>query len=114
VSAPLNLAILSGSALTLNPTSAQAGQRVTITGSGFGATQGTGYVRLVDNFVGWGGPGDGATFLVNTWSDTSITFTVPTPSGPNGQWAVTPGTTATVTVTNPSGVVSAPLNLAIQ
>jgi len=36
---------------------------------------------------------------IDRWSDSAITFTVPTPSGTNGQWAVTPGTTATINVT---------------
>jgi hypothetical protein len=40
---------------------------------------------------------------VNSWSDDRITFTVPTPSGPGGVWHVTPGTTATVSVTTPAG-----------
>ncbi len=86
---------------------------MTITGSGFGTSQGSGYVQLVDNGVSWGAPGNAATFAPLTWSDGSITFTVPTPSGNGGVWAVTPGSTATVTVTNSSGVVTGPLNLTI-
>ena len=50
-----------------------------------------------------GAPFDGATFHIDSWSDTAITFTVPTPSGDNGIWHVTPGTTATVTVTTSAG-----------
>jgi hypothetical protein len=97
---------------SLSPTSAAAGQQVTIHGSNFGATQGSSYVFFVDGGTSWGAPFDGATFQVNSWSDTAITFTVPTPSGPNGIWHVTPGDTATVQVTTPGGS-SASVPLAI-
>ena len=69
---------------SLSTTSAQAGQQVTINGSGFGASQGNGYVAFSDNGTNWGAPGNTATFTVDSWSDTAITFTVPTPSGTNG------------------------------
>jgi glucan 1,6-alpha-isomaltosidase len=75
--------------------------------------QGSSYVFFVDGGTRWGVPFDGATFQVNSWSDTSITFTVPTPSGPNGIWHVTPGDTATVQVTTPAGSsASVPLAIA--
>ncbi len=67
---------------SLSTTSAQAGQQVTINGSGFGSSQGNGYVAFSDNGTNWGAPGNTATFTVDSWSDTAITFTVPTPSGP--------------------------------
>ncbi|WP_169740024.1 ricin-type beta-trefoil lectin domain protein [Actinospica robiniae] len=86
-----------------SPAKATAGQQVTISGSGFGASQGSSYLTLSDNGTTWGAPGDAATFAVNSWSDSAITFTVPTPSGTNGQWAVTPGSSATVSVTTGSG-----------
>jgi predicted alpha-1,2-mannosidase len=91
---------------SVSPSPASAGQVVTITGSGFGATQGSGYVAFSDNGTNWGTPGSSATFKVDSWSDTSITFTVPTPSGTNGIWAVSPGTNASVMVVNSSGGVS--------
>lgn len=100
---------------SVSPSTAGAGQQVTVTGSGFGATQGSSYLTFSDNGTNWGAPGDQATFTVDSWSDGSITFTVPTPSGSSGQWAVTPGSTATVTVTNASGgQTSAAANLAIS
>lgn len=86
-----------------SPATAAAGQQVTVTGSGFGASQGSGYLTFSDNGTNWGAPGDLATFTVNSWSDSAVTFTVPQPSGTNGQWAVTPGSTATVSVTTGSG-----------
>jgi hypothetical protein len=86
-----------------SPSAAAAGQQVTITGSGFGASQGSGYLTFSDDATTWGAPGDAATFTVDSWSDSAITFTVPTPSGTNGQWAVTPGTEATVSVTTGAG-----------
>jgi predicted alpha-1,2-mannosidase len=93
-------------ATSVSPATASAGQTVTITGSGFGATQGSGYVAFSDNGTNWGSPGNLATFQVDSWSDTSITFTVPTPSGPGGEWAVSAGTDASVMVVNSSGDVS--------
>ena len=88
---------------SVDPTSAAAGQVVTINGRNFGATQGSSYVFFVDGDTSWGAPFDGAEFHVDSWSDTKVTFTVPTPSGPGGIWHVTPGTTATVSVTTPAG-----------
>lgn len=79
---------------------------MTVTGSGFGASQGSGYVAFSDLGTNWGAPGNAAALTINSWSDTKITFTVPTPSGTNGQYRVWPGTTASVTVVNGSGAVS--------
>ena len=98
---------------SLSTTSAQAGQQVTINGSGFGASQGNGYVAFSDNGTNWGSPGNVATFTVDSWSDTAITFTVPTPSGTNGVWRVWPGTPASVTVVDNSGDMSDSPELAI-
>ena len=91
---------------SLSPASANAGDLVTINGSGFGATQGSGYVTFSDNGTNWGAPGNAATFQIDSWSDSAITFTVPTPSGPNGVWHVWPGTMAMVTVVNASAQTS--------
>jgi IPT/TIG domain len=93
-------------AASLTPATAAAGQPVTINGSGFGASQGSGYVAFSDNGINWGAPGNAATFHIDSWSDTAITFTVPTPSGGNGQFHVFSGTPASVTVVNNSGAVS--------
>jgi predicted alpha-1,2-mannosidase len=91
---------------SVSPSPAAAGQQVTISGSGFGATQGSGYVAFSDNGTNWGAPGNTGTFQVDSWSDTSVTFTVPTPSGPGGAFAVSPGTDASVMVVNSSGAAS--------
>ncbi len=93
-------------ATSLSPATASAGQQVTINGSGFGATQGSGYVAFSDNGINWGAPGNTATFQVNSWSDTAITFTVPTPSGSTDQYFVEPGTNASVRATTSSGTVA--------
>jgi predicted alpha-1,2-mannosidase len=100
-------------ATSLSATSAKAGDQVTINGSGFGSSQGNGYVAFSDNGTNWGAPGNGATFTVDSWSDTAITFTVPAPSGTNGEWRVWPGTPASVTVVDNSGDVSDSPELAI-
>jgi predicted alpha-1,2-mannosidase len=93
---------------SVSPATAAAGQTVTVHGSGFGASQGSGYVQFQDNGVSWGcGPcGNVAALTIDSWSNTAITFTVPTPSGPNNEWAVAPGTEAMVTVANSSGGMS--------
>jgi predicted alpha-1,2-mannosidase len=91
---------------SLSATSASAGTQVTINGSGFGATQGSSYVAFGDNGTNWGAPGNAATFTVTSWSDTAITFTVPQPSGTNGQYKVWAGTPAALMVTDNSGNVS--------
>ena len=41
-----------------SPASAAAGQQVTVTGSGFGATQGSSYLTFSDNGTNWGAPPD--------------------------------------------------------
>lgn len=97
---------------SISPTSAAAGAKVTLTGSHFGAKQAGRYLTFSDNGNNWGAPVDLALFTIDSWSDTSITFTVPEPSGPNGSWAVVPGTTATVSVTTRGGTSNA-VNLAI-
>ncbi|GAB3799617.1 hypothetical protein GCM10028798_12940 [Humibacter antri] len=94
----------------VNPSAASAGQEVTITGTGFGVTQGSSYLKFTDGQINWGQPGDLGTFQIDSWSDTSISFTVPTPSGPGGEYSVTPGTTATIVVTTAVGT-SAPTTM---
>jgi hypothetical protein len=88
----------------VSPQRMKPGGLVTLKGSGFGATQGSGYVRLSDASTTWGGP-KGVVLHINAWAGTRITFTLPVPSGTSNQWRVVPGTTATVTVTQ-SGATS--------
>jgi predicted alpha-1,2-mannosidase len=88
---------------SLSATSASAGGQVTINGSGFGSSQGNGYVAFSDNGTNWGAPGSTPTLTVDSWSNTAITFTVPTASGGYQVWA---GTPASVTVVGNSGDVS--------
>jgi lysophospholipase L1-like esterase len=76
-------------AQSVTPATASAGQQVTVAGAGFGATQG--HVDFSDN-------GSSQTPVVDSWSDTAITFTVPAD--------VYPGTSASVTVVNASGASS--------
>ena len=96
---------MSGPVLTgVSPSPAPAGQTVTITGSGFGASQGSGYVAFSDLGTNWGGTGN-AGETIDSWSDTAITFTVPSASGSAHVWA---GSTATVEVVTGSGATSDP------
>jgi alpha-glucosidase (family GH31 glycosyl hydrolase) len=98
---------------SVSPSTASAGDVVTVTGSGFGATQGGNYLTFSDDGTNWGAPPDEATFTIDSWSDDKITFTVPEPSGTNGTWHVDPGSTATITVTSSLGTVSNTGTLAI-
>jgi hypothetical protein len=72
---------------SLSPTSGSAGQIVTITGSRFGATQGTSTVMF-----------NGVTATVSSWSDTSIVAAVP-PTAATGPVVVTVGGQASNAVT---------------
>jgi hypothetical protein len=103
---------------SVSPTVASPGQQVTITGSGFGATQGTGFVALADRGNSWDAPqqsgswwwlGAGssapAPMTIDSWSDTKITFTVPASSGPT---ELGPGTLASLAVVSSSGAAAAP------
>ncbi|HEV2377494.1 MAG TPA: IPT/TIG domain-containing protein, partial [Streptosporangiaceae bacterium] len=98
---------------SVSPNPAAAGQTVTIRGSGFGATQGAGYIQFSNVGTYWGAPGNLATFQVGSWSDQAITFTVPEPSGTNGVWHVSTGTTATVNVIDAAGAVSRTMTLEV-
>ena len=91
---------------SVTPSSAQPGQIVTINGSAFGSTQSSGYVHFADNGQNWGQPGNASTFVIDSWSDTKITFTLPVPSGTTNQWRILPNSTRTVTVVNSNGSTS--------
>jgi Glycosyl hydrolases family 31/Domain of unknown function (DUF5110)/NPCBM-associated, NEW3 domain of alpha-galactosidase/Carbohydrate binding module (family 6)/IPT/TIG domain len=97
----------------VQPASGNAGTSITITGQNFGASQGSSYLFLADLDTSWGAPFDGATLSITSWSDTSITFALPSPQGPNGVWHLVPGTTATVTV-NVNGSASNAGQIAIS
>jgi predicted alpha-1,2-mannosidase len=84
-------------ATSASPSSASAGQQVTINGSGFGSSQGSGYVEFGDNGSSWGGSGQTA-LQIDSWSDTAVTFTVPS--------GVSPGSPASVAVVTDGGSVS--------
>jgi predicted alpha-1,2-mannosidase len=84
-------------ATSVTPGVASGGQQVTIAGSGFGASQGSGYVEFSDNGSSWGGTGQSA-LTIDSWSDSAVTFTVPS--------SVSPGSPASVTVVTGSGSMS--------
>ncbi len=84
-------------ATSVTPGVASGGQQVTINGSGFGATQGSGHVEFSDNGSSWGGSGE-PTLQIDSWSDTAVKFTVPS--------SVSPGSPASVTVVTGSGSMS--------
>ncbi len=97
---------------SINPATAGPGDTIVIDGQNFGAQQGAGYVLFADNGVNWGQPGDVAAFQIVHWSDTQISFIVPTKDSKGYQ--ITPGTNATVTVTNSGSLTSSQQNLALH
>jgi hypothetical protein len=92
----------------VSPSTTAAGSSVTLTGQNFGSSQGSSYLTLAQGGTSWGAPFDGAKLTITSWSDTSITFTLPPDSGP---FPLQPGT-ATITVTV-GGQTSAPQTLTI-
>ncbi|MEO7125361.1 MAG: IPT/TIG domain-containing protein [Nakamurella sp.] len=97
---------------SISPQVASAGEVVTITGQHFPAQKGAWYVGFSDGGVDWGAPDNQAVFTIKGWSSTAIAFIVPEPSGPDGEWAVVPGSSATVVVAG-GGVSSNPITLRI-
>jgi hypothetical protein len=97
---------------SLSSTQAVPGDPITIIGENFGAQQGSGYVHFADNGVNWGEPGNAAVFQLLSWGNTQIVFIVPVKDA-NG-WQTTPGTTATVTVTNSGGQTSNAKTIALS
>jgi hypothetical protein len=89
----------------LSATKAAAGQIVTVEGSGFGRSQGTSSaLQFSDAGTTWSNPGNLPTLRVMQWSDHSIVFRVPTPSGPGGDtYQVVPGTRASLQVITVGG-----------
>ena len=83
---------------SIGPQYDKPGFVVTVNGTGFGATQQKGYVRLTDGTNVFGGP-KGAPLQVDSWKAAKIAFTLPVPGGPTGAWRLVPGTTAKLTVT---------------
>jgi len=79
----------------VTPSTTTAGSSVTLTGSNFGASQGSSYLTLAQGGTSWGAPYDGAQLTITSWSDSSITVTLPPDSG---SFPLQPGT-ATITVT---------------
>jgi hypothetical protein len=103
--------------VSVSPATASAGQLATVDGVGFGATQGNGYITFGDQGTGWGAPGCAATFSIDSWSESQVSFTVPLPSGPPSGpadlWHVVPGSVATITVTNSAGQTSSAATVVI-
>ena len=78
----------------VTPSTTAAGTSVTLTGQNFGSSQGSSYLTLAQGGTSWGAPYDGAKLTITSWSDTSITFTLPPSTGP---FPLEPGS-ATITV----------------
>jgi hypothetical protein len=115
-SAPPSISSLSGSGAMAST--------MTIGGSNFGSAQSSSYIHLwftpdkphscaVDGTtINWGVPGNWAAFTVSAWGNSSISFQVPTPSGPDRQsgstlgsdlWMIPAGDTGCLTVTTSGG-----------
>jgi hypothetical protein len=108
VSLPIAVPVIT----SLNESSAIPGDTIVITGQNFGSTQGSGYVHFADNGVNWGEPGNAAVFQLLSWSNTQISFILPVRDSRG--WQTTPGSTATVSVTNNSGFTSNTMNISLN
>lgn len=83
------------------------GQWVTVTGQNFGNNQGNGFVSINQDGVNYGAPDNSFPVAIKTWTNTAITFLVPTHAYPvNGLWErqLVAGQIATVTITTNSGL----------
>ena len=89
--APLPPAVIT----QVTPSSTAAGTSVTLTGQNFGASQGSSYLTLAQGGTSWGAPYDAAKLTITSWSNSSISVTLPPGTGP---FPLLPGP-ATITVT---------------
>ena len=98
----------------VSSSSVQPGQWITIIGKGFGATEGSGYVQIVQGQVSYGAPGNWYGVVVKSWTNTAITLQVPQNGTVNGHGepSLAPGT-ATLTITTGSGLKTAPITLTV-
>ena len=101
--------------VSISPSSAAQATRVTISGSGFGSTQGSGHVSFHELGTKWGAPGNLASFTVV--HRRLLVEQLDRLHGPDafggGAWAVTAGTPATLMVTNQWGQISNVADLSI-
>lgn len=110
--ATVNFNVIPISIIGVSPSSGAPGTQVTITGSGFGATQGTSTFSF-----------NGTTASVVSWSDTSLTVTVPATATTGRVYATVGGATSNMTlnftipdpqitsITPTSGVVNAQVTI---
>jgi predicted GH43/DUF377 family glycosyl hydrolase len=93
---------------SVTPASVAPGDVVTVNGHGFGATEPAYGMYLSDDGQTWGMNGSGLPLTVDSWSDTKITFTVPTSTGNLAR--VHPGTTATFCIVSSCGMTMGIVN----
>ncbi len=104
---------LAANILTASPV--LPGQLVTVTGSGFGSQPGHGYVEVTQGTVNYGAPADYYPIWIRHWSNSSVSFMIPTNKEPvDGRYEpnLNPGK-ATVTITNDTGLSSLPLSITV-
>ncbi|AEJ40071.1 cellulose-binding family II [Sulfobacillus acidophilus TPY] len=117
-SAPISLMVTTPPqiAITLEPSDhVLPGEWLTIYGSNFGSSQGSGYVTITQNGVSYGAPGDWYGLTVGAWSDTAVTFQVPLP-GMSNTGHLEPGLQsgpATLSLVTGDGLVSVPLTITV-
>ncbi|SMC03623.1 IPT/TIG domain-containing protein [Sulfobacillus thermosulfidooxidans DSM 9293] len=92
------------------------GQWVTVSGQDFGSTQGQGYVFITQDGVNYGAPTDSYPVAVKQWSNTRITFLVPTSAylvDGHYERSLSLGQVATLTIVTASGLKSRPLTVTV-
>ena len=75
--APLPPAVIT----QVTPSTTAAGTSVTLIGQNFGSSQGSSYLTLAQGGTSWGAPYDAAKLTITSWSNTSITVTLPPSTG---------------------------------
>ncbi len=118
-SATLNVSVTAPPVLpitSVQPNPVSPGQWVTISGDGFGSSQGSGYVWISQSGVNWGAPGNAYPVAIQSWTNTSITFLAPTNAYEvDGHWeaSLQSGVSATVQVFNAVGGESQPVTIQV-
>jgi len=111
ISVPQSVQVIAPPPITLSIASAQVtpAEWVTLTGSEFGTTQGTGYVEISQNGVHYRAPPDAYHLAMAHWAMHSIMVQIP--GGQSGP-ALAPGS-ATIHVVNAQGIASHRLTVTV-
>jgi len=111
ISLPQSVQVIAPPPITLSIARTQVtpGEWVTLTGSEFGTSQGTGYVEISQNGIHYGAPPDAYHLAIAHWATNAIMVQIP--GGQSGP-ALAPGS-ATIQVVNAQGTASQRLTVTV-